>query len=89
MISSGSSPVLSQEEEAMFIDHLKFMASVECGFIRMEVVNMASEYAVCLHKRDKEHPVSKKWVKTFMKRWPELNVSKPRALSLARAKATS
>ncbi|XP_052223865.1 uncharacterized protein LOC127839515 [Dreissena polymorpha] len=89
VISSGPSPVLSQEEEAMFVDHLKFMASVGYGYTRMEVVNMASEYAVCLHKRDKEHPFSMKWFESFMKRWPELNVSKPRALSLARAKATS
>ncbi|KAH3784517.1 hypothetical protein DPMN_162474 [Dreissena polymorpha] len=76
VISSGPSPVLSQEEEAMFVDHLKFMASVGYGYTRMEVVNMASEYAVCLHKRDKEHPFSMKWFERFMKRWPELNVSK-------------
>ena len=87
-MSSGPSPVLSQEEEAMFVEHLKFMASVGYGYTRMEVVNMASEYAVCLNKRDKEHPFSMKWFENFMKRWPELNVSKSRALSLAKAKAT-
>ncbi|KAH3859164.1 hypothetical protein DPMN_101880 [Dreissena polymorpha] len=56
VISSGLCPVLSQEEEAMFVDHLKLMASVRYGYTRMEVVNMTSEYAVFLHKRDEEHP---------------------------------
>ncbi|KAH3896201.1 hypothetical protein DPMN_020374 [Dreissena polymorpha] len=55
-MSSGPSSVLSQEEEAMFVDHLKFIASVGYGYMRMEVVNMASKYVVCLHKHDKEHP---------------------------------
>ena len=45
---SGPAPVLSQEEEAVFVDHLKFMASVGYGYTRNEVINMTSEYAVSL-----------------------------------------
>lgn len=86
---SGPAPVLSQEEEAVFVDHLKFMASVGYGYTRNEVINMASEYAVSHQKRDKDHPFSLKWFRDFMKRWPELSVTKPRSLSMARAKATS
>ncbi|XP_061174843.1 uncharacterized protein LOC133183985 [Saccostrea echinata] len=88
-LTSGVSPVLSLEEEAAFVDHLKVMASCGYGYTRSEVVNMASEYACSLQKRDRNHPFSMKWFKGFMMRWPELNVSKPRALSAARAKSTS
>jgi hypothetical protein len=87
--SSGVSPVLSLDEEAVFVDHLKVMASFGYGYTRAEVVNMASEYAFSLGKRDRNHPFSIKWFKGFMKRWPDLSVTKPRSLSAARAKSTS
>ena len=54
---SGPSPLLSQEEEAHFVEHLKFMALCGYGYSRSEVVNMASEYAVCLKKRTTDHPL--------------------------------
>ena len=78
-----------RKRRRFFVDHLKSMASVGYGYTRSEVVNMASEYAVSLHKRDRDHPFSLKWFRNFMKRWPELNVTKPRSLSMARAKATN
>ena len=53
------------------------------------MVSMASNYAVYLGKRDETHPFSAKWFSGFMKRWPELNIIKPRSLSNYRAKATS
>ncbi|KAJ8307379.1 hypothetical protein KUTeg_015463 [Tegillarca granosa] len=87
--SSGTPPILSQEEEAVFVEHLKAMANMGYGYTRTEVVQMASEYAVTLQKRDREHPFILKWFRKFMGRWPELSVNKPRSLSVARAKATS
>ena len=36
-----------------------------------------------------DHPFSLKWFHKFIDRWPELEVKKPRSLSVARAKATS
>ena len=85
---SGPAPVLSQEEEAGFVEHLNYMASVEYGYTRSEIVSMASEFAVSLQMRDIDHPFSLKRFRSFMKRWPELGVTKPRSLSVARAKAT-
>jgi hypothetical protein len=86
---SGPPPTLSQEEEAHLTDHLKLMASCGYGYSRAEVVDMASEYAIFLGKRDKEHPFTLKWFRLFMKRWPELKVLKPRGLEIQRAKATN
>ncbi|KAH3790368.1 hypothetical protein DPMN_168567 [Dreissena polymorpha] len=55
VMSSGLSLVMSQEEEAMFVNHLRFIDSVRYGYARMEVVTMASEYAACLHTRDNQN----------------------------------
>lgn len=65
-MSSGPSPVLSQDEKAMFVDHLKCMASVGYGYNRIDVVNSSSEYAVRLHKRDIEYLFFLKWVEHFI-----------------------
>ena len=86
---SGPSPWLSQEEEAHFVEHLKFMALCGYGYSRSEVVNMASEYAICLKKRTTDHPLSFQWYTSFMSRWPELKVLKPCGLQIQRAKATT
>ncbi|XP_052275610.1 fumarate hydratase, mitochondrial-like [Dreissena polymorpha] len=86
---SGPPPTFTQEEEAHFTDHLKLMASCGYGYSRSEVVNMASEYAIFLRKRDKEHPLTLKWFRLFMQRWPELQLLKPRGLEVQRAKATN
>ena len=50
---------------------------------------MATEYAIWLGHRDKEHPLSFQWYSDFMGRWPELKVIKPRGLEMQRAKATT
>ncbi|XP_053385176.1 uncharacterized protein LOC128550335 [Mercenaria mercenaria] len=86
---SGPPPMFTQEEECHFVDHLKFMSECGYGYSRAEVVDMASEYAICLGKRDSEHPLSLKWFRGFMSRWPELKVLKPRGLEIQRAKATT
>ena len=86
---SGREPFLSIEEENCIVKHIKVMASCGYGYSRSEVVDMASQYAVAVGKRDQDHPFSLMWLHNFMKRWPELRVRKPRSLELARAKATS
>ena len=86
---SGPSPLLSQEEEAHFVEHLKFMALCGYGYSPSEVVNMASEYAVCLKKRTTDHPLSFQWYTSFMSRWPALKVLKPCGLQIQRAKVTT
>ena len=89
VIKSGREPLLNLEEENCLVQHIKVMASCGYGYSRSEVVDMASNYAVALGKRDRDHPFSLMWFHNFMKRWPDLKVRKPRSLELARAKATS
>lgn len=86
----GPAPLLGQEEEAMLVSHLKAMASFGYGYTRKEVTNMASDYAIQLHKRTKQQkPLTLKWFRGFMKRWPDLKVVKPRALEYQRAKSSN
>ncbi|XP_041360715.1 uncharacterized protein LOC121376969 [Gigantopelta aegis] len=66
------------------------MSSVGFGYTRTEVLNIATDLAVHLGKRETgEKPFSLRWFYGFMKRWPELRVQKPRSLEIMRAKATS
>ncbi|KAL4226892.1 hypothetical protein ACF0H5_014870 [Mactra antiquata] len=86
---SGPSPMFSQEKEAHFVEHLKFMSLCGYGYSRSEVVEIATEYAVCLNKRTRDQPLSFQWYTNFMSRWPELNILKPLGLQIQRAKATT
>ena len=85
----GPSPMFSQEEETQFVEHLKFMSLCGYRYSRSEVVDMASEFDFCLQKRDRDHPLSVQWYISFMSRWPELKILKPRGLEIQRAKATT
>ena len=65
------------------------MSQCGYGYSRSEVVDIASEYAVSLCKRDSKHPLSLKWFHGFMSRWPELKLLKPLGLEQQRARATT
>ncbi|XP_060572583.1 uncharacterized protein LOC132730626 [Ruditapes philippinarum] len=88
-VSSGPQALFSQEQEALFVQHLKAMAELGYGYSRTEVTSQASNFALFLGLRDKNHPLSDRWFRGFMDRWPEMKVLKPRALSNYRAQASS
>ena len=85
-VATGRVPVLSMEEEAKLVDHLKIMASYGYGYTRQEVADIASDYVVHLQKRIKDSPFTIRWFRGFIKRWPELRVLKSQGLEIARAK---
>ncbi|XP_045169024.1 uncharacterized protein LOC123531825 [Mercenaria mercenaria] len=88
-LMTGPGPLFTQEEEAKLVEHIKHMADLGYGFTITEVVSKASDYAVFLKKRSPDKPLSVKWFSGFRKRWPELRVTKPRALTKCRAASTS
>jgi hypothetical protein len=88
-VTTGRSPVLSMEEEAKLVNHLKSVAHYGYGYSRMEVVDLATDYGIQLGKRTKENPFTLNWFVKFIKIWPELRVFKPCALEVQRAKCTS
>lgn len=85
----GKSPVLECFEEANLVRHFKTMAAYGYGYTRQECVDIASDYAVHLGKRTMDKPFTMKWMRGFLKRWPELKVLKPRGLEHVRAKMAS
>ena len=60
--TTGRAPVLSLEEEAKLVGHLKEVANLGYGYTQQEVVDIASDYAYALGVRPKDKPL------TLMKR---------------------
>ena len=87
--TTGRAPVLSLEEEAKLVGHLKEVANLGYGYTRQEVVDIASDYAYALGVRPTDKPLTLNWFVKFAGRWPEIRVVKPRALEIQRAKCTS
>ena len=69
---SGKQPLFTMEEEAIFIEHLKAMATLGYGYTATEIIILASNYAVHLGKRNKDNPVTEKWQRNLKSRWPDL-----------------
>ncbi|CAG2194274.1 unnamed protein product [Mytilus edulis] len=66
------------------------MSHLGYGYTRVEVTALASDYAVSIKLKDKtDKQLSLQWFRSFMDRWPDLKLQKPRALSISRAKGAS
>ena len=52
--SMGKQPLLSLEEEAKLVNHLKEMAAIGYGYTRQEVADMATDFAIQLNKKQKQ-----------------------------------
>ena len=65
------------------------MAGFGYGYTRQEVVDLGTDYAIQLGLRDKAYPLTLKWFRGFISRWPALKVNKPRSLEMSRAKCAS
>ncbi|XP_053388230.1 uncharacterized protein LOC128551405 [Mercenaria mercenaria] len=87
--SAGTAPLFDQFQEVKLVNHFKKMAAFGYGYTRQECVDIASDFAVQLGKRRKDKPLTMKWMRGFLKRWPELKVLKPKGLEFSRAKMAS
>ena len=85
----GTAPILSIDEEAKIVQHLKSTASSGYGYTLQKVVDVATDYAVQVGKRTHDTPLTLDWFRRFVIRWPELHVLNPRALEQQRAKSAS
>ncbi|XP_053383877.1 uncharacterized protein LOC128550038 [Mercenaria mercenaria] len=85
-VRSGPQTMFTLEQEAFLCKHLMTMAKIGFGYSRQETINLATDYAVHLGIREKSKPFSLTWLYSFLNRWPELKVKKPRSLEIARAK---
>lgn len=85
----GKSPLFTRDEEFRLKNHFKTMASLGYGYTRSECVDIATDFAVQIGKRQKDNPLTIKWIRGFLKRWPEIKLFKPRGLEYARARMAS
>jgi len=88
-VQSGRTQMFSKDQETMLARHLNSMAEVGYGYSRTEAINLASDYAVHLGLRDKDHPLTLRWLYKFLSRFPELSIKKPRSLESARARCAT
>ena len=88
-VAVGRIPILSCEEESRLVDHLKSVATLGYGYTRQEVVDIASDFAVQLKKSTVDNLFSMRWFYSFLNRWPELHVIKPRGLEQCSAQSAS
>jgi hypothetical protein len=88
-VAAGMTPLFVIDEEVLLVNHFKKMADFGYGYTRQECVDIASDYAIQIGKRSKDKPLTIKWFRGFIKRWPELKVIKPQNLEHARAKMAS
>ena len=65
-VKSGRAPVFELEEEVRIVEHLKEMAQLGYGYTRSEVVDLASDFAVSLGKRESGSPLTLRWYQGFM-----------------------
>ena len=82
---SGRSPLLSSNEEAAFVAHVKQVAACGYGYTRREIAELAGETAFFLKTKDTSAPVLEKWVYDFLKRWPDLKITNATGLPMFRA----
>ena len=70
--------VPTSEQEAILSSHINTIAELGYGYSRMETINPATEYCYHLGLRQKDSPLSLQWLYSFLERWPELRIRKPK-----------
>lgn len=78
VIIQGRRPIFSESEESNIATQLKQWKEQGMKYTRLDVVKMASEYAVHLGKRPQGRPLTVKWFRSFLTRHPECYIRKSR-----------
>ncbi|XP_052809180.1 jerky protein homolog-like [Mya arenaria] len=88
--SLGQPPTFTANEEKQLVEHLTYMASIGYGYTRSELLNLATDWAITLHRKKQSDPqFASSWYTGFKRRNPDVTLAKPQKLSVLRAKCTS
>lgn len=71
-LTQGHERLFTEKEEAALAGHYELMARIGHMFPHQEKVDLAFDYAVYLGIRDRDGPISIKWLYRFMERWPDV-----------------
>ena len=88
-ISSGPVSFLGKHVEQELVEHIHHLAKIGYGYTRLQIIELASQYAHSCKKLPKHKSLSQQWFNGFIKRWPDLKNIKPSSLDALRAKATN
>ena len=86
---SGPPPLFTKAEEKNLVDHIIFLSEIGVGYTRRQVIDLATDYAKHIGKKDGNTALTPRWFYNFMSRWPSLKVTKPSGLEATRAKCTN
>ena len=86
---SGPPPVLGMKEENKLVEYLMLLSDFGYSFSRSDVVNMATDFAVVLGKRDPNDTFTHQWYYSFLSRWPGAIAKRPFGNKLQCEKASS
>ncbi|GFR68237.1 kinase D interacting substrate of 220 kDa [Elysia marginata] len=84
VIIQGRRPIFSESEETNIATRLKQWKDQGMKYTRLDVVKMASEYAIHLGKRPQGRPLTVKWFRSFLTRHPECYIRKSRRVKTER-----
>lgn len=86
---SGPPPILGLPEEGKLVDYFHLMSSFGYSYSRTDVINLASDYAILLGKREPSDGLTHQWYYKFLERWPNLETSRASGTKKQFEKATS
>ena len=85
----GKAPLFCFEEEARLSSHFKEMAKYGYVYSSRDLLDIATDFAIQVGKRSKNQPLTEKWFRGYVKRWPDVRVIRERAVGGVRACPTS
>ncbi|XP_053396950.1 uncharacterized protein LOC128545847 [Mercenaria mercenaria] len=86
---SGPPPILGLAEEGKLVDYFHLMSSFGYSYSRTDIINLASDYAILLGKREPSDGLTHQWYYKFLERWPHVETSRASGTKKQFEKATS
>lgn len=86
---SGPPPILGLPEEGKLVDYFHLMSSFGYSYSRTDIINIASDYAILLGKREPSEGLTHQWYYKFLERWPNVETSRASGTKKQFEKATS
>lgn len=88
IVKSGPAPVLGNDE-ARLVDYLKLMCSFGYSFSRTDIINIATDFAIILGKREPSDALTHQWYYKYLERWPGMEINRASSTKKQFERATS
>lgn len=89
MTKSGPGPVLGMEEEGRLVEYIQQMCQYGYSYSRTDIINIASDFAIILGKREPSDGLTHQWYYKCLERWPDMTINRAASIKKQLVKATS